>query len=124
MSTKLSSVFAYAFNRGDIAQLDQLVSSQQFSRYSTDAPGQRLNAQAYDRENLMAYFAARHRQHERLALVSLNVTYANVTEAGFWFRVTRSAQDGLPPTRYSGKGGVQCATMPISLTVWSMVPLP
>ena len=116
--------FINAFNRGDIDQLDQLVSSQQFGWYSTDTPGQGLNAEAYDRGNLMAYFAARHRQHERLALISLDVTYTNAREGGFWFRVTRSADDGLPPTRYNGKGGVECATMPISLTVWSMDPLP
>jgi hypothetical protein len=115
--------FVDAFNRGDIAQLDQLVSSQQFSWYSTDALGERLNAAAYDRSNLMAYFAARHRRHERLALISLDVTYTNAREGGFWFRVTRSADDGLPPTRYSGKGGVQCTTMLTSLTVWSMDPL-
>ncbi len=121
---RLVEGFIDAFNRGDIAQLDQVVSSQQFSWYSTDAPGQRLNAEAYDRSNLMAYFAARHRQHERLALISLDVTFTNAREGGFWFRVTRSADDGLPPTRYSGKGGVQCTTMPTSLTAWSMDPLP
>jgi hypothetical protein len=116
--------FIGAFNLGDIVQLDQLVSSQQFVWYSTDAPGQRLNAEADDRGNLMAYFAARHGQHERLALISLDVTYTNPRQGGFWFRVTRSADDGLPPTRYTGKGEVQCATMPISLTVWSMAPSP
>src|SRR5712692_10842109 len=51
--------FVDAFNRGDIAQLDQLVSDQQFSWYATDAPGQRFNAEAEDRSTLMAYFAAR-----------------------------------------------------------------
>src|SRR2546426_12319328 len=63
--------FTDAFNRGDIAQLDRLVSQQPFVWYATDAPGQRLNAEADDRENLMAYFAARHRQHEHLVLNSL-----------------------------------------------------
>jgi hypothetical protein len=58
--------FIAAFNQGDLVQLDQLVSSQQFSRYSTSAPGQRLNAEAYNRSSLMAYFAARHQQHELL----------------------------------------------------------
>lgn len=103
---------------------DQLVSDQQFGWYSTDAPGERFNAEASDRSTLMAYFAARHRQHERLVLKAVNVTYTNAREGGFWFRVTRSADDGLPPTTYNGKGGIQCARMPSSLTVWSMDPSP
>jgi hypothetical protein len=115
--------FIDAFNRGDIAQLDQLV-YQPFSLYATNAPGERLNAQANDRDNLMAYFAGRHQQHEQLALISMDLTYSNSSKAGFWFRVMRSADDGLPPTRYGGKGGVQCATVPISLTVWAMSPEP
>lgn len=116
--------FIDAFNRGDIARLDQLFSAQQFDVYSTDAPGQRFNAQARDRGTLMAYFMARHQQHEHLALISLDITYIDSRDIGFWFRVTRSADDGLPPTRYNGKGGVQCATMPTSLIVWAMDPLP
>jgi hypothetical protein len=68
----------------------------------------------------MAYFAARHQQHEHLVLNSLDITYTNPTGGGFHFFVTRSADDGLAPTRYDGKGGVQCATRPISLTVWAM----
>ncbi|HXN04658.1 MAG TPA: hypothetical protein VN895_07485 [Candidatus Acidoferrum sp.] len=116
--------FIDAFNRGDIAQLDQLVSAQQFEAYSTDAPGQRFDAQARDKGTLMAYFTARHQQHEHLALISMDITYTDTRDVGFWFRVTRSADDGLPPTRYNGKGGVQCATMPTSLVVWAMDPLP
>ncbi|TMD23747.1 MAG: hypothetical protein E6I99_05350 [Chloroflexi bacterium] len=112
--------FIDAFNRGDIAQLDRLVSQQQFVWYATDAPGQRLNAEAYDRENLMAYFAARHRQHEHLVLNSLDVTFTNANRGGLWAHLTRSADDGLPPTRYSSKGEVQCSTMPSGLTVWAM----
>jgi hypothetical protein len=112
--------FIDAFNRGDIAQLDQLVSQQQFVWYATDAPGQRLNAEASNRDNLMAYFADRHRQHEHLVLNSLDVTFTNASRGGLWAHLTRSADDGLPPTRYSSKGEVQCTTMPSSLTVWAM----
>jgi ketosteroid isomerase-like protein len=112
--------FIDAFNRGDIAQLDRLVSQDQFAWYATDAPGQRLNAAAYDRENLMAYFAARHRQHEHLVLNSLDVTFTNAGRGGLWAYVTRSADDGLPPTRYSAKVEVECSTIPSSLTVWAM----
>jgi hypothetical protein len=116
--------FIDAFNRGDISQLDQLVSDQLFSWYSTDAPGQRFNAEAKDRSTLMAYFAARHQQHERLALNSLDVGFTNDRAGGFVFSVTRSADDGLPPTRYGGKGEVQCAIRPISVGVWSMARWP
>jgi hypothetical protein len=116
--------FIDAFNRGDLVQLDQLVSDQQFGGYSTDAPGQRLNAEAMDRSTLMAYFTARHQQHEHLMLNALDVTFTNDRQGGFSFQVTRSADDGVPPSRYSGKGGVQCATMPVSLIVWAMSPDP
>jgi hypothetical protein len=116
--------FIDAFNRGDLAQLDRLVSANRFAWYSTHAPGERYNAEAKDRSTLAAYFAARHQQHEHLALVSLDVTYTSTLNAGFWFRVTRSSDDGLPATRYTGKGEVQCSPMPISLVVWSMDPDP
>jgi hypothetical protein len=116
--------FIDAFNRGDIAQLDQLVSDQLFSWYSTDAPGERFNADAKDRSTLMAYFAERHKQHEHLALKSLDVTFTNDRAGGFVFSITRRADDGLAPTRYGGKGEVQCAIRPISLAVWSMAPWP
>jgi hypothetical protein len=116
--------FTDAFNRGDLANLDQLVSDQRFGWYSTDAPGQRFNAEASDRSTLMAYFAARHRQHERLVLQSVDVTFTNPGAAGFVFRLTRSADDGLPPTAYEGKGEVQCAVQASTLTVWAMAPAP
>ena len=116
--------FIDAFNRGDLAQLNQLVSDQLFSWYSTDAPGERFNAEAEDRGTLMSYFAARHQQHERLTLNSLDVGFTNDRKGGFAFSVTRSADDGLPPTRYGGKGEVQCAIKPISLSLWSMARWP
>jgi hypothetical protein len=116
--------FMDAFNRGDVAQLDPLVSDQLFAWYSTDAPGPRFNAEAKDRSTLMAYFAARHQQHEHLVLNSLDVTFTNDRAGGFTFSVTRSADDGLPPSRYDGKGEVQCAIRPISLAVWAMARRP
>jgi len=116
--------FIDAFNRGDLALLDQLVSQQQFVWYATDAPGQRLNAEASNRDNLLAYFAERHRQHEHLVLNSLDVTFTSATRGGLWAHLTRSADDGLPPTRYSSKGEVQCSTVPSSLTVWAMGQYP
>ncbi len=114
--------FIDSFNRGDTAQLDQVVAGPgQFVWYSTDDPGHRFNDQAYDRTSLMAYFAARHRQHERLVLESFDV---NGNNGDFQFRLTRSADDGLPPTAYGGKGEIQCTTMPRTLAVWSMARWP
>jgi len=116
--------FIDAFNRGDLVELDHLVSDQLFVWYATDAPGERFNAEAKDRSTLIAYFAARHQQHERFALNSLDITFTNDRAGGFTFGVTRSADDGLPPSRYDGKGEVQCATRPISLAVWAMARQP
>jgi hypothetical protein len=116
--------FIDAFNRGDLARLDLLVTDQLFAWYSTDAPGPRFNAEAKDRSTLMAYFAARHQQHEHLVLNSLEVGFTNDRAGGFTFSVTRSADDGLPPSRYDGKGEVQCAIRPISLAVWAMARRP
>jgi hypothetical protein len=113
--------FVDAFNRGDLAQLDQLVATLGFGWYSTPGPGQRLNMeQASDRSTLMAYFAARHRQRERLVLKAVDVTFTEPSAGGFSFRLTRSADDGLPLTAYNGKGQVQCAPPPSSLTYWAM----
>jgi len=77
--------FIDAFNRGDLSQLDQLFAhlGDGFNWYSTDAPGERFNAEASNRDNLMAYFAARHLQHEHLVLNSLDITYTDGRAAGF-----------------------------------------
>jgi hypothetical protein len=118
--------FIDAFNHGDLAQLDQLFAGlgEGFRWYATDAPGQRFNPEASNRDTLMAYFAARHLKHERLALNSLDITYIDGYAAGLWLHLTRSADDGLPPTRYEGKGVVQCATTPMRLILWAMDPHP
>jgi hypothetical protein len=115
--------FIDAFNRGDLTQLDRLVADANFSWYATNAPGERLNAAAQDRNTLIDYFAMRHRVHERLDLTALNITYVNEADGGFWFILTRSADD-LAPTRYSGKGEIQCSVMPASISVWAMDAYP
>jgi hypothetical protein len=122
--TQVVGRFIDAFNRGDLAQLDVLVSDQLFAWYSTDAPGPRFSTEAKDRSTLVAYFAARHQQHEHLVLNSLDVTFTNDRAGGFTFSVTRSADDALRPSRYDGKGEVQCAIRPISLAVWAMARRP
>jgi hypothetical protein len=115
--------FIDAFNRGDRTQLDALFADSNFAWYSTDAPGQRFNAAAKDRSTLIAYFAARHRAHEHLDLTSLNVTFVSELRGGFTFLLTRRADD-LQPTRYNGKGEIQCRVMPASIAVWAMDPHP
>lgn len=72
----------------------------------------------YTRETLLAYFAARHEQHEQMRLLELTIN----REAGvprepvINFRITRTADD-LPETIFGGKGGVGCTQGRIFL--WS-----
>lgn len=115
--------FIDAFNYGDLTQLDRLVANANFVWYATDAPGQRFDAVAEDRSTLIEYFATRHRAHERLDLTSLNIAFVGGPRGGFWFVVTRSAND-LAPTRYTGKGEIQCSVLPASVSAWAMDPYP
>ncbi len=73
---------------------------------------------AYTRETLLAYFAERHRQRERIRIIDLKVNPASgfPGTAAINFRITRQADD-LPERTFSGKGGVNCAQRTIFL--WS-----
>ncbi len=117
--------FINSFDRGDIAQLDQLFAgADRFQWYSTDAPGQRIDAQARDRDSLIAYFEKRHEKHESLMLTSFSFNGNSASFSNFGFELVRSADDGLPPTPYVGKGAVDCAQTPGRLVVWSMARQP
>jgi hypothetical protein len=122
--------FVDAFNAGDTRELGRIWAAKPYFRwYSTDAPGRRVLPIAADRATLLPYFARRHAQDERLALLSLRVngntpatgrgwkTYGN-----FEFRLVREAAD-LPATPYQGKGALHCyRSRPDQLIVWSMAP--
>lgn len=110
--------FIDAFNKGDIARLDQLFPD--FVLYATDAPGEFSSPQPRSRSDLMTYFTQRHQIHERLNLESFVFHLSSTGGGGFEFEVTRSADDGLAPTPYGGKGGVSCRTTPHTLFLWAM----
>jgi hypothetical protein len=110
--------FIEAFNKGDIARLDQLLPD--FLFYATDAPGEFSSSQPRSRSEVIAYFAQRHRVHERLNLESFGFHLESTGGGGFEFEVMRSADDGLAPTPYGGKGEAFCRTDPHTLILWAM----
>lgn len=113
--------FINSFDRGDIRELDQVVAGADlFQWYSTDAPGQRIDPGARDRDSLMAYFEKRHEEHERLLLKSFSFHGNSASLGNFGFELLRSADDRLPPTPYVGKGAMDCGKTPRTLVVWSM----
>jgi len=122
-SRQLVESFIRSFNKGDTAELDRLFSPDVFEWYSTDAPGARVDKEAYDRAGLMAYFAERHREHEQLILESFQFNGQSAGGLGvvgnFEFELTRMA-DGLTPTSYGGKGVIACWSNPQTILRWSM----
>ncbi len=89
-------------------------------------PGERLKGAARDRGSLVGYFIQRHAHGERLRLTSFKVTTSrrrrqSAAWVGFQYSLIRSA-DGLPPTRYLGKGAAFCSFTPHTIAVWSMGP--
>jgi hypothetical protein len=114
--------FTDAFNTGDLRALDAVFAREpEFEWYSTDAPGERLQASAFDRSSLMPYFASRHAAGERLALRSFKFNGNSSTPYGnFEYGLTRSATE-LKPTPYYGKGAAFCYhTRSDVIFVWSM----
>jgi hypothetical protein len=122
-SRQLVESFIRSFNKGDTAELDRLFSPDVFEWYSTDAPGARVDKEAYDRAGLMAYFAERHREHEQLILESFQFNGQSAGGLGvvgnFEFELTRMA-DGLTPTSYGGNGVIACWSNPQTILRWSM----
>jgi hypothetical protein len=114
--------FIDAFNKGDIARLDQLVPD--FLFYATDPPGEFSSSQPRSRSDVIAYFAQRHQVHERLNLESFTFRLESTGGGGFEFEVMRSADDGLAPTPYGGKGEAFCRTDPHTLILWAMAREP
>jgi hypothetical protein len=114
--------FLDAFNSGDLRTLDSVFAKEpDFEWYSTDAPGRRSNASAYDRSSLVPYFADRHAHGERLVLRSFRFNGNSTTPYGnFEYSLTRSARD-LEATPYHGKGAAFCyRNRSDVIFVWSM----
>lgn len=114
--------FIDAFNKGDIARLNDLLPD--FLSYATDAPGEFSSPRPRSRSDVIAYFTQRHQVHERLKLESFEFLLSPTGGGEFGFEVTRSADDGLAPTPYGGKGGVFCRTTPHTLILWVMAREP
>lgn len=115
-------VFAFtrALKRGDFAQLDMLFAPRYaFKWYSTTAPGARLGGDSGNRANLIPYFRVRHQKHERLTIRSFKFNGNSGGYGHFEFFLTRNADD-LAPTRYAGKGAIDCFGKPRAIAVWSM----
>jgi hypothetical protein len=116
--------FLAAFDSGDVGQLNNLVSTSGFVWWSTDAPGERIDPEARDRSTLMAYFARRHLQQDRLVLESFKFNGMSAGFGNFEYTLIRSANDGLPRTPYVGKGAIDCLNTPHAVGVWSMARNP
>jgi hypothetical protein len=129
--------FTDAVNRGDAKALDRIfaIADQpgrpiepaglQFRWYSVTEG--RMGETAwrhraiYDRADLFEYFRERHRQHELLELVAVDVGLDSVSGGGGVAYTIRREADDLPSWlgRFArGKGGIDCASQRIYL--WSM----
>ena len=108
--------FVGAFNRGDLAAVDDL-----FARegegwvwyFANDRAGRRLGAAAARRDTLRAYFADRIRRHETFRLLRFD----EGGDGNFTFLLRRRADD-LRAVERVGKGWVSCSTG--KLGVWGI----
>jgi hypothetical protein len=119
---ELVTRFISAFNRGDVKTLDRLFArgtGWQWYAVGT-APGKRIQAAAYNRGTLVKYFRARHRQRERLVLVSFQYNGWSSGYAHFEYQLLRRAADMRKPVprTYAGRGAVSCWAG--RLAIWSM----
>jgi hypothetical protein len=113
----LVSNFLDAFNRGDNRHLGRFFGPD-FMWYSITKPER--NFVAYSTGELLKYFEARHTQHERLQLASIDVRgpgwHGGVDLV---YTLTRQADDlGSQRQALRGKGAVNCKDR--SIFVWSM----
>jgi ketosteroid isomerase-like protein len=121
-SRELVARFITAFNRGDVRRLDAVFARGMWWRWYSvgTAPGKRIQRTAYNRTTLIKYFRARHKQHERLRLLSFQYNGRSDGYVHFQYELLRSADDmraPLPRT-YVGKGAISCWAGRIA--VWSM----
>jgi hypothetical protein len=119
---QLVASFINAFNRGDVQRLDALFARGTWWRWYSvgNAPGRRIQTAADNRDTLVKYFRARHRQHERLTLRSFRPSGHALGFQNFEYEVLRRADDmkSPKPKLYVGTGAVSCWTGKIA--VWSM----
>ena len=99
--------FLRAFAAGNYARLDSMFAQDpDFGWYSANAPGLRRTAEAKNRATLVRYFQTRHRQHDRMNLL----TFAYHGDGNFTYRLRRSALDYKSGAWFGliGKGAVRC----------------
>ena len=115
--------FVRAYNRGDLRRLDALISRERFEWYSSVQPGTRVRGAAKERDTLRAYFRARYRRGDRLAVEKFRLSaYERARELGhFVFAARRRADDFRDGKWFKliGKGSADCARRPITLAVVS-----
>jgi hypothetical protein len=121
-SRELVARFITAFNRGDVRQLDLVFARGMWWRWYSvgSAPGKRIQAPAYNRTTLIKYFRTRHKQHERLRLLTFQYNGRSNGYVHFQYELLRSADDmrAPMPRTYVGKGAISCWAGRIA--VWSM----
>lgn len=116
---RLVEDFIDAFNRGDHERLERLFATRDgFKWYSTEGPGARLRADAYDRATLISYFARRHEQREQLRLQLFRFQANSGGYGHFSYRLVRSVDGFAIP--YRGKGAAICDDDVSVIAVWSM----
>jgi hypothetical protein len=115
--------FLAAFDRGDRAELARLLApSAEFGWYAVNGPpGERIQDAAKNRSTLLAYLARRHAHSERLTLERFRFAGYSLGKDQFAFEAMRSADDLGVPTRYGGKGAVNCWGHG-GIAVWAMGP--
>jgi hypothetical protein len=121
-SRELVVQFIAAFNRGDLKRLDAVFARGMGWRWYSvgSAPGRRIQRTAYNRTTLIKYFRTRHKQHERLRLLTFQYNGRSNGYVHFQYELLRSADDmSAPmPRTYVGKGAISCWAGRIG--VWSM----
>lgn len=113
--------FVAAFNRGSKLHLDGLWARADFRWYSVTRSSNEHYV-AYGRGKMLRYFAARHKQSERLALSSFRFNGVGSGYGHFQYTLTRRASDIARGAResYVGKGAAACTDLGPRLAVWSM----
>jgi hypothetical protein len=118
----LVRTFVRDYGGGRIGAADRLwAPAGRFKWFSTNAPGARLGARAYNRGTLAGYFRERARVHETLRLVKLGAGYDPARGiVNFAGRLVRSADDITPRPAQNFKGAADCVSGRPLLIVWSM----
>jgi hypothetical protein len=115
------SRFFDAFNRGDRAQLTRFFAPSLSWYVVTDAKG---SMSVSKRDDLLTYFADRHKHHERLRLLKIRVSGPSWHGGGdIVFLLTRQADDldggsQAEPILANGKGAMWCKEQ--AIFVWAM----